>query len=119
MLRSPRHRHDGPRREAVHNGALLAALGYPESQRNDREACETTSVELRSPDAKEENESMKETTRRAWSRPELVVLVRSRPEESVLTACKSWAGQKGHDSINYACLALSGPCTDCNAIPDS
>ena len=31
---------------------------------------------------------------RAWHRPELTVLVRSRPEESVLTACKG-AGMLG------------------------
>ena len=27
--------------------------------------------------------------KRTWQRPELVVLVRSRPEEAVLTACKT------------------------------
>jgi len=31
---------------------------------------------------------MGEPTRRAWSRPELIVLVRSGPEEAVLTICK-------------------------------
>ena len=31
---------------------------------------------------------MDEPTRRAWSRPELIVLVRSGPEEAVLSACK-------------------------------
>jgi len=29
-----------------------------------------------------------ETNMSAWSKPELTVLVRSRPEEAVLTACK-------------------------------
>jgi hypothetical protein len=61
-----------------------------------------------------------EPTNRAWSRPELIVLVRSGPDEAVLSACKSWSeGPKGQDSVNYACLALSGPCTDCSEIPDS
>ena len=31
---------------------------------------------------------MDEPTKRAWSRPELIVLVRSGPEEAVLTSCK-------------------------------
>ena len=31
---------------------------------------------------------MDEQTRRAWSRPELIVIVRSGPEEAVLVACK-------------------------------
>ena len=31
---------------------------------------------------------MDEPTRRAWSRPELIVIVRSGPEESVLAVCK-------------------------------
>ena len=31
---------------------------------------------------------MDEPTRRAWSSPELIVLVRGRPEEAVLTTCK-------------------------------
>ena len=35
---------------------------------------------------------MDEPTRRAWSRPELIVLVRSGPEEAVLAGCKSPAG---------------------------
>ena len=32
---------------------------------------------------------MDEPTRRAWSTPELIVLVRSGPEEAVLAVCKS------------------------------
>ena len=31
---------------------------------------------------------MEQSTRRAWSRPELIVLVRTRPEEAVLSTCK-------------------------------
>ena len=30
------------------------------------------------------------TTRRAWSKPDLIVLVRSGPEEAVLDLCKDW-----------------------------
>ena len=32
---------------------------------------------------------MGEPTKRAWSRPELIVLVRSGPEEAVLDTCKN------------------------------
>jgi len=32
---------------------------------------------------------MDEPTTRAWSKPELIVLVRSRPEEAVLGVCKT------------------------------
>jgi len=31
---------------------------------------------------------MEQSTRRAWSRPELIVLMRTGREEAVLTACK-------------------------------
>ena len=34
---------------------------------------------------------MNEPTRRAWSRPELIAIVRSTPEEAVLVGCKSAA----------------------------
>ena len=34
---------------------------------------------------------MGESTRRAWSRPELIVIVRSGPEEAVLSVCKTEA----------------------------
>ena len=33
---------------------------------------------------------MDEPMRRAWSRPELIVLVRRGPEEAVLSACKAF-----------------------------
>ena len=31
---------------------------------------------------------MTDTTKKAWFKPELIVLVRGKPEEGVLTACK-------------------------------
>ncbi|MEI6452749.1 MAG: hypothetical protein WCP98_22750 [Actinomycetes bacterium] len=48
---------------------------------------------------------MDEPTRRTWSKPELIVLVRSGPEEAVLESCKSeatgtWAG---HDLFFNGC----------------
>ena len=43
--------------------------------------------------------------RKAWSRPELVVLVRSGPEEAVLESCKSEATGtwEGHDAVFNGC----------------
>ena len=63
---------------------------------------------------------MKEPTRRAWSRPELIVIARSGPEEAVLQGCKSWAvGLSGpNDALNYCRQTHPtnpGDCVDCNA----
>ena len=49
---------------------------------------------------------MDEPTRRAWSKPELIVLVRSGPAEAVLQACRS-DGESGDSATN------AGECT-CN-----
>ena len=38
---------------------------------------------------------MDEPTKRAWCTPELIVLVRSGPEEAVLVACKADVGGYG------------------------
>ena len=43
---------------------------------------------------------------RTWQRPELTVLVRNRPEEAVLAACKL-AGGTGPDKKD--CRAQTGP----------
>jgi len=37
----------------------------------------------------------------AWSKPELIVLGRSAPEESVLCGCKSFRGGNGHKDCTY------------------
>ena len=41
---------------------------------------------------------MDEPTSRSWSRPELIVLVRSGPEEAVLTVCKGRTADGGPSS---------------------
>jgi hypothetical protein len=44
-----------------------------------------------------------EATKQMWTRPELTVLVRNRPEEAVLTACKlSGGGAAGPAAGNCA-----------------
>ena len=44
---------------------------------------------------------MAKETKRAWNRPELIVLVRSGPEEAVLAACK-WYGLTTSDNSEVA-----------------
>jgi hypothetical protein len=46
---------------------------------------------------------MDEQTRKAWSRPELIEIVRGRPEEAVLTACKNQPGGAGPGAANGGC----------------
>lgn len=42
--------------------------------------------------------------KRPWARPELIVLVRSRPEEAVLAVCKhAGAANYGNAGLNSAC----------------
>ncbi len=48
---------------------------------------------------------MEEQTGKAWSRPELIVIVRGKAEESVLTVCKS-QGAGGSNSFNNDCAGI-------------
>ena len=43
------------------------------------------------------------TVKKPWQKPELVVLVRGNPEESVLTSCKV-IGSLGYHNTNNSCL---------------
>ena len=43
-----------------------------------------------------------------WVRPQLTVLVRSRPEEMVLAGCKSVSTWQGPNSTNIACIIFCG-----------
>jgi len=40
--------------------------------------------------------------KKIWEKPNLIILVRSRPEEAVLEGCK-WIAPTGADSVNNAC----------------
>lgn len=58
----------------------------------------------------------KQQAKKEWTKPELTVLVRSNPEEAVLSACK------GTDASGYAtgfrnCIYV--PCADCNSMVGS
>jgi len=58
---------------------------------------------------------MAEAARRSeksWEKPQLIVLVRSQPEESVLTACKLTNSKAGGTSVN---ASKNAGCQDKNA----
>jgi hypothetical protein len=60
--------------------------------------------------------AMPSQTKKPWSKPELIVLVRGRPEEGVLTACKGYLIHEGsvHDYNN--CMGGSEACLACDGI---
>ena len=51
--------------------------------------------------------------KKVWSEPELIVMVRSRPEEAVLAACKK-AGGSGLNAAFGQCRTTAG-CKSCVA----
>jgi hypothetical protein len=60
------------------------------------------------------------TEKRPWQKPELIVLVRSQPEEAVLTGCKNpsaskvWATSTNYFSLK--CTASPAPCKTCAGV---
>jgi hypothetical protein len=50
--------------------------------------------------------------KKEWSEPEMIVLVRSKPEEAVLTACKD----RAHDGDpNYTYIGCANFCSNCTS----
>ena len=41
--------------------------------------------------------------KKIWEKPELLVLMRNRPEESVLEHCKTESGGRGPDTTAHSC----------------
>jgi hypothetical protein len=56
---------------------------------------------------------MSHTERRRWTMPELVVLARSGPEESVLASCKATALGGGPDVNDQGCGWTGASCAAC------
>ena len=57
--------------------------------------------------------------KKIWVKPELVILVRNQPEESVLQACKSnWHAVKGPEMAYDMCLDFMSS-INCNSLADS
>jgi hypothetical protein len=49
--------------------------------------------------------------KKQWTRPQLIVLDRGRPEESVLAVCKNRESEQIGPGLGSACVALAGrPC---------
>lgn len=49
--------------------------------------------------------------RKAWAKPELIVLVRSQPEERVLGTCKGAEGEPGTDTSDCS-VPWAGDCAN-------
>lgn len=49
---------------------------------------------------------------RAWDRPELTVIVRGRPEEAILAACKVEGGDGPTNTFHRCQQPCSNPCSD-------
>jgi hypothetical protein len=59
-------------------------------------------------------------SKKEWSEPELIVLVRNKPEESVLATCKlSSGGGTGPVGYNIACKGYDASCTQCPVVSSS
>lgn len=56
--------------------------------------------------------------KKEWVTPELIVLVRSKPEEAVLTGCKSFSAGSGDPGTNYA-QCYEGCCFGCESTATS
>jgi uncharacterized protein (UPF0371 family) len=52
--------------------------------------------------------------KKTWTTPELIVLVRSKPEEGVLAVCKSGMSHTGNAGTDSSCRYSSAPCLDCS-----
>ena len=58
--------------------------------------------------------------KKKWVQPELIVLVRSKPEESVLNGCKYWTESSGPDYWFDACRYGDPNCYDlCSSAAES
>jgi hypothetical protein len=62
---------------------------------------------------------MKPQVKKEWKTPELIVLVRSNPEEAVLTACKNSTVSSGTSDWFANCSYGPGTCKDCAALTSS
>ena len=59
------------------------------------------------------------TEKRPWQKPELIILVRSRPEEAVLMGCKIATASGPDDAISLCALINVDCLQDCSAFSGS
>jgi hypothetical protein len=57
--------------------------------------------------------------KKAWQKPQLVVLTRGKPEEAVLDACKVFPQVGAIASIFAWCAQDLGGCVDCSTVAAS
>ena len=62
---------------------------------------------------------MDEQTRKTWSRPELIVIVRGGPEEAVLDVCKTAIGIVGPLSLHSKCSRNASCVQKCDVLATS
>jgi hypothetical protein len=56
----------------------------------------------------------------SWVKPELVILVRNKPEETVLTACKRSGSNNPDGAVDGGCKGFDPvECSPCNVVSDS
>ena len=62
-----------------------------------------------------------ETTKmkKSWCEPALIVLVRGKPEEAILSGCKFDASGVGAGSLQEGCNNAPSFCAGCNSITQS
>lgn len=59
-----------------------------------------------------------ETGKKSWHKPELTILVRNKPEETVLLSCKTMSSATGYLNMASRCAWFNKTCFNCD-IPAS
>jgi hypothetical protein len=62
---------------------------------------------------------MDSKVRKEWEKPQLIILVRGRPEEAVLTACKSSGAGPGTDFAACTDIVVPPNCEKCHMLDPS
>jgi hypothetical protein len=57
--------------------------------------------------------------KKVWEKPQLVILVRSQPEEAVLACCKTSFLPTGPSDMNAGCYQDAGCSTGCSGVISS
>jgi hypothetical protein len=58
-------------------------------------------------------------SRKVWVKPELIILVRSKPEEAVLGSCKATTGGSDFGVTNSGCYFTLAICLQCDVFASS
>jgi len=53
-------------------------------------------------------------TKKTWATPQLVVLIKGKPEETLLCHCKKSTASNGPNYRNYSCKVHYGYCCSCS-----